>query len=295
MSLFCSKPSNGSPLVQNNTRSLYYYALQDPNWSLTGIPTSQPLDLLECSSLNNKVHSLTSFRFLLQPHLLRQDFPDFSTKILSPNPFPALLGAGGFFPFILSHVPQTQKNIWQKVGTQYLLNEWIKESTIFFSLKHCKYLSSDYPDYVLSRWVVSSFFRPHGLQPTRPLCPWGFFRQEYWSGLSCPSLGDLPNSGIELRSPTLQVDSLPSEPPGKPMNTGVGSLSLVQGIFLTQEWNQGLLHCRWILYHMSYLLQFRHILFALSKQYIEVMRKSVKLKSQDWFLVICVCLGKGVR
>ena len=151
MSLFCSKPSNGSPLVQNNTRSLYYYALQGPNWSLTGIPTSQPLDLLECSSLNNKVHSLTSFRFLLQPHLLRQDFPDFSTKILSPNPFPALLGAGGFFPFILSHVPQTQKNIWQKVGTQYLLNEWIKESTIFFSLKHCKYLSSDYPDYVLSR------------------------------------------------------------------------------------------------------------------------------------------------
>ena len=41
-------------------------------------------------------------------------------------------------------------------------------------------------------------------------------RQEYWSGLPHPSPGDLPNSGIEPRSPTLQAGSLPSEPPGKP-------------------------------------------------------------------------------
>ena len=47
--------------------------------------------------------------------------------------------------------------------------------------------------------------------------------------------GDLPNPGIESRSPTLWVNSLLSEPPGKPKNTGVGSLSLLQGIFLTQE------------------------------------------------------------
>ena len=53
-------------------------------------------------------------------------------------------------------------------------------------------------------------------------------------------------------SPTLQADSLSSEPPGKPINTGVGSLSLLQGIFLTQESNRGLLHCRWILYHLSH-------------------------------------------
>ena len=44
-----------------------------------------------------------------------------------------------------------------------------------------------------------------------------FSRQEYWSGLPFPSPGDLPNPGIEPRSPTLQVDALPSEPPGKPM------------------------------------------------------------------------------
>ena len=51
----------------------------------------------------------------------------------------------------------------------------------------------------------------------RLLCPWGFFRQEYWSGLSFPSPEDLTNQGIKPRSPALQVDSLPSEPPGKPI------------------------------------------------------------------------------
>ena len=43
-----------------------------------------------------------------------------------------------------------------------------------------------------------------------------FSRQEYWNGLPCPSLGNLPNIGIESGSPALQADSLPSEPPGKP-------------------------------------------------------------------------------
>ena len=62
-----------------------------------------------------------------------------------------------------------------------------------------------------------------------------FSRQEYWSGLPFPSPEDLPNPGIEPRYPALQADSLPSEPPGKPKNTGVGSLPLLQGIFPTQE------------------------------------------------------------
>ena len=55
-----------------------------------------------------------------------------------------------------------------------------------------------------------------------------------------------------LNTPALQADSLPAEPPGKPKNTGVGSLSLLQGIFLTQESNWDLLHYRWILYQLSY-------------------------------------------
>ena len=45
----------------------------------------------------------------------------------------------------------------------------------------------------------------------------GFFQQEYWSGLPFPSPGDLPNPGMELRSPALQADALPPEPPGKPV------------------------------------------------------------------------------
>ena len=44
----------------------------------------------------------------------------------------------------------------------------------------------------------------------------GFSTQEYWSGLPFPSPGDLSNPGIKPRSPTLQVDSLPAEPQGKP-------------------------------------------------------------------------------
>ena len=43
----------------------------------------------------------------------------------------------------------------------------------------------------------------------------GFSRQEYWNGLLFPSLGDIPNPGIEPGSPALQADALPSEPPGK--------------------------------------------------------------------------------
>ena len=53
---------------------------------------------------------------------------------------------------------------------------------------------------------------PHGLQSARLLCPWGFSRQEYWMGCH----------------------------------------ALLQGIFPTQESNQGLLHCRRILYQLCY-------------------------------------------
>ena len=75
---------------------------------------------------------------------------------------------------------------------------------------------------VLSHSVMPNSLRLYGLQPARLLCPWGFSRQEYWSGVPCPPPRDLPNPGNKPRSPTLQVDSSPTEPPGKPKNTGVG-------------------------------------------------------------------------
>ena len=56
----------------------------------------------------------------------------------------------------------------------------------------------------------------------------GFSRQEYWSELPFPSPGDLPHPGIKLRSPALQVDSLLTEPPGKPLySTGNDSYYLI--------------------------------------------------------------------
>ena len=70
--------------------------------------------------------------------------------------------------------------------------------------------------------------------------------------MSCPPPRDLPNLGTEPRSLTLQMDSSPSEPPQKPKNTGVGNLSLLQGIFPIQGSNPGLPHCRQILYHLSH-------------------------------------------
>ena len=79
-----------------------------------------------------------------------------------------------------------------------------------------------------------------------------FSRQEYWSTQPFPSPGDLPNPGIKPRCPTLHADSLLAELPGKPKNTGVNSLFLIQGIFPTQESNRSFLHCRRILYQLSY-------------------------------------------
>ena len=68
----------------------------------------------------------------------------------------------------------------------------------------------------LSCSVITDPATPWTVARQAPL-PWGFSRPEYWSGLSGPPPEDLPNPGIEPMSPTLQVDSLPAEPPGKPL------------------------------------------------------------------------------
>ena len=103
---------------------------------------------------------------------------------------------------------------------------------------------------VLSCSVVSNSSIPWTIADQVPLSM-GLSRQEYWSGLPCPPAAYLPNPGIEPRSPTLQVDSLSSKPSRKPKNTGVGNLALLQRIFLTQELNWGLLHCRQIFKQLS--------------------------------------------
>ena len=69
---------------------------------------------------------------------------------------------------------------------------------------------------------MSDSLWPHGLYPTRLLCPWNFPGKN--TGVPCPSPGDLPDPGIELRSPELQADSLPFELPGnKVLNKVINS------------------------------------------------------------------------
>ena len=92
----------------------------------------------------------------------------------------------------------------------------------------------------------SNSLLPYGLYS-----PWNSPGQNTGEG-SCSSPGDLPNPGIEPRSPALQADSLPAEPQEKPKTTEVGSPFLLQGIFLNQESDWGPMHCRRILYQLSY-------------------------------------------
>ena len=113
----------------------------------------------------------------------------------------------------------------------------------------------------LGAWDIKSlFFLLKSLSRTRLFVTlWTtqsmeFSRPEYRSGLLFSSPGDLPNPGVEPGSPTLQVDSLPAELPRKPKNTGVGSLSLLQWIFPTQESDWGPLHCRQILHQLQLYL-----------------------------------------
>ena len=70
----------------------------------------------------------------------------------------------------------------------------------------------------------------------RLCCPWGFSRQEYWSRFPGPPPRDLPNPGIEHRSPALQVDFLPSEPPGKPIMHWPAELQLFQMLIWGPSW-----------------------------------------------------------
>ena len=71
-----------------------------------------------------------------------------------------------------------------------------------------------------------------------------------WVAMPSSRVSSQPRDQTQV-SHILQADSSLSEPPGKPKNTGVGSLLLLQVIFPTQELNWGLLHCRQILYHLN--------------------------------------------
>ena len=114
-----------------------------------------------------------------------------------------------------------------------------------------------------SHSVVSDSLWPHGLYS--PLNSPG-----HNTGVDSHSLlqGIFPTQGSNPGLPALQEDSLPAEPQEKLKNTRMGSLSLLQRIFLTQELSQGFLHCRRILYQLSYQGSLSPCLFNLYTEYI---------------------------
>ena len=137
---------------------------------------------------------------------------------------------------------------------------WVRNQWVHFIYKEpCLHITlcSSGPHFLwwlccagLSRSVMSDSATPWTAARQVPLSM-GTLQARILGGLPGSPSGDLPNLGIKPRSPALQVDSLLSKPPGKPKNTGMGSLSLLQQIFPTQGSNQGLLHCRQILYHWA--------------------------------------------
>ena len=95
----------------------------------------------------------------------------------------------------------------------------------------------------------------------------------------------------------MQADFLSSEPKGKPNSTEVGSLSLLQGIFLAQELNQAFLHCRWILYQLSYQGGPNYCTIALishpSKVKLKILQTRLQQCVNQEFLDVQVGFRKG--
>ena len=105
---------------------------------------------------------------------------------------------------------------------------------------------------VLSHSVMSNSCDPMNCSPPGSSVHGGIFQTRILEWVVMPSSRGFSQPRDQTQVSALQADPLPSEPPGKPKNTGVGSLSLLRGIFLTQELNWSLLCCRQILYQLSF-------------------------------------------
>ena len=108
----------------------------------------------------------------------------------------------------------------QSTGSQRVGHDWATSLSWRQSATNGAAIDFDSLRTYMSEWVkslsrVRIFATPWTAAYQAPPSM-GFSRQVYWSGLPFPSPGDLPNPGIEPRSPTLQADALTSEPPGKP-------------------------------------------------------------------------------
>ena len=125
----------------------------------------------------------------------------------------SLAGMAVFIPFcifiFLFHVSQEGKEMGLSAYNLILNQQFVVGSILLFHGGNMKVKVKS-----LSR--VRLFATPRTVACQPPLSR-GFSRQEYWSGLPLLSPGELPDPGIESRSPALQADALPSEPQGKPL------------------------------------------------------------------------------
>ena len=124
-------------------------------------------------------------------------------------------------------------------------------------------------------WFFATPWTVHGILQARIL---------EWVAFPFSRGSSQPRDGTQ--SSSLQVGSLPVKPQGKPKNTGVDSLFLLQGIFPTQGLNPGLPHCRWILYQLSYIFHIPrfYIIVYTCKYIIEIQKLFL------FFLVFCKVL-----
>ena len=84
------------------------------------------------------------------------------------------------------------------------------------------------------------------------------------------------------RSPALQADSLPAEPQGKPKNTGVGSLSLLSGSSWSRNQTRGLLHCRQILYQLSYQGSPHYSILQLKEKLLRILLAAPVVRTRNF-------------
>ena len=96
--------------------------------------------------------------------------------------------------------------VLQFMGSQKVGHDWATELNWIVLISKVKVKSLGRVRLFVTPWTAA-----HQAPPSM-----GFSRQEYWSGLLFPSSGDLPDPGIEPRSPAFQADTLTSESPGKP-------------------------------------------------------------------------------
>ena len=114
----------------------------------------------------------------------------------------------------LSQSPASSHCPWISCGAVPSLNATSCPNTAHLPFNHLVGILFDHRK-KKGRSVVSDSATPWTAAHQAPLSV-GFSRQEYWSGVPLPSPGDLPDPGIELRSPAMRADALPCEPPGNP-------------------------------------------------------------------------------